>query len=511
MNKHLKPSEIARETLKRLAARQLPPTPVNYQACYNEIANLPNVAGFPEAQVRQIALALIARNPAQQKQLDLLDAAISRHSWQDMEVAVAAFAKLGAASSSNGEAVPSHTAESTPAFVSELLVKVARLIECMKPALENDDEHFTELIAGLLKTLRDPQATIQIVQAELDVFTRRLSFVAEEQSEVKLALLNLIHLIIENISKLMLEDTWLSGQISALLSAIKPPLSLRRLDDVERRIQDVMLKQAAAKEKSLEAQEEIRQMLGAFIDRLSAMTESSTAYKGKIEESARQIEHVKKVEDLAPLLKDVLSATRAMADETTKARDQLQALQATVLATEAELAQLHRELSSASALARHDPLTNALNRKGLDEALAREIANMRRKDTPLSIALLDIDNFKKLNDQFGHATGDAALIHLAAVVRACMRPMDSLARYGGEEFVILMPDTLQHEAVEAMTRLQRDLTKNFFLTGGQKVLITFSAGVVQMSAMESGEEAIQRADQAMYLAKRSGKNRVACG
>jgi diguanylate cyclase len=89
-----------------------------------------------------------------------------------------------------------------------------------------------------------------------------------------------------------------------------------------------------------------------------------------------------------------------------------------------------------------------------------------------------------------------------------MRPQDTLARYGGEEFVILLPDTTLEKGIEAMTRLQRELTKRFFLAGTEKVLITFSAGVAQLSTDEAGQDAIKRADQAMYLAKRAGKNRV---
>lgn len=161
-----------------------------------------------------------------------------------------------------------------------------------------------------------------------------------------------------------------------------------------------------------------------------------------------------------------------------------------------------------SALARHDPLTGALNRVGLEESIAKEISSVRRKDTPLCMAMLDIDNFKKLNDTLGHDTGDKALTHLATVARECMRPQDTLARYGGEEFVILLPDTPLDKGIEAMTRLQRELTKRFFMAGAEKLLITFSAGVAQLATDESGADAIKRADQAMYLAKRAGKNRV---
>jgi len=97
---------------------------------------------------------------------------------------------------------------------------------------------------------------------------------------------------------------------------------------------------------------------------------------------------------------------------------------------------------------------------------------------------------------------------LAQVTREVMRPQDLLARYGGEEFVLLLPDTNVESGVAAMTRLQRELTTRFFLQGSEKILITFSAGVAQLHDSETSMDALQRADKSMYLAKRSGKNRV---
>lgn len=506
------PSEIAREALKLLTARKLSPTPINYQECYNEIAQISNATSFPDAHLRQIALALVARNPVQQAKLNLLDAAIGRSSWKGVEEALVAFVKSGDPSLSSGGPVSAPSADTAaPLCTGEFLEKLANMIERVQPVLESDDVRFSQQAMSLLHTLRKPVTDIHSIQAELTAFNHRLTFAAEEQAEIKQELLKLLHLIIENVGKLTLDDSWLNGQIDALLDAVRPPITLRRLDDVERRIRDVMNKQAAAKERSLEAHEEMRQMLGAFITRLSEMNESSTEFQDKLEVSAKKIEQIKTIEDLAPLLQEVIGATRNMTEMTSNAREQLSALQEKVLTTEAEIAKLHLELNSASAMARHDHLTNALNRKGLDEALTREIAGMQRKGAPLTLALLDIDNFKRLNDRLGHETGDAALIHLVKVVRECIRPFDSLARLGGEEFVILMPDTPLHEAIQAMTRLQRELTKNFFLADNEKILITFSAGVAQLNAMESGMDAIKRADQAMYLAKRAGKNRVLGG
>jgi diguanylate cyclase len=340
------------------------------------------------------------------------------------------------------------------------------------------------------------------------MLTYHVRAVVEEQLEIRDSLLKLLHLLVDNISELSIDDSWLKGQVDGLLASITPPLTLRHLDEMERRMRDVLEKQGRAKARSVAAQQEMRGMLSEFIDSLAAMNQSSSAFESQIEETARQIEQVSSPEELKRLIDGVISATHAMAEESAHSREQLRSLQAKVEVTEAELIQLHQELDNASALARHDPLTDALNRKGLDEALVREISSMRRKDTPLSVSLLDIDNFKLLNDRLGHDAGDGALVHLADVTRRHIRPSDTLARYGGEEFVILMPDTALAEGVEVITRLQRELTKAIYLSGSEKVLITFSAGVAQVGADESGGDAIRRADKAMYLAKRAGKNRV---
>ena len=155
-----------------------------------------------------------------------------------------------------------------------------------------------------------------------------------------------------------------------------------------------------------------------------------------------------------------------------------------------------------------DQLTGILNRRGMDEAFDRELSSADRSQAPLCVALLDIDNFKKLNDTLGHQAGDQALIHLAQVIKESLRPSDNVARYGGEEFVILLPDTPLHEGVEAVERLQREMTKKFFLNNNDRILVTFSAGVALRKSDEDQEDVVGRADKAMYIAKTTGKNRV---
>ena len=516
------PAEIARETFRLLSVKKLAPTPENYQILYHEVAGTMVPAHFPFERLRLIAAALPAKNPGQQKQCGLLESAITHRSWDGVQnalVGYAGFGMLGAPANGNsgfgdsglGALASPTSSPANPALTPEFMEQIARLIDNALPALGTDDPRFLEQARELLGFIRQPVPDLPRTKTMLANFTHRLSFTAEDQFEIKNALLQLLHLVFTNIGELCIDDQWLRGQIDALVLASTPPLSLRRLDDVQRRLVDVIGKQSEAKARAFEAQTQMRQLLAAFVDRLSLMGESSGAYHDKIEECARQIEQVQNIEELGPVLQTALSATRSMALDTQNSRDQLQAMRAKTEQAEAEISKLHLELDRVSAQARHDPLTGALNRRGLDEAIRREIANARRKDTPLCLALLDIDNFKKLNDDLGHEAGDEALTHLANVTRESMRPQDTLARYGGEEFVIVLPDTLLELGVGTLTRLQRELTKKFFLRDNQKVLITFSAGVAQLGTDEAGTDCIKRADQAMYLAKRNGKNRVLAG
>ena len=274
------------------------------------------------------------------------------------------------------------------------------------------------------------------------------------------------------------------------------------------RLKDVIFKQTEAKGRMVEVQEQMKEMLSTFITRLSSVTETSSGYHDTMERCAEQIARASTLEDIAPVLKEVMTASRSMALDSQMAHDELTNLRERVEQKHLELEQLQQQLDRVSAQARHDPLTGTLNRKGLDEAMEREISRAQRTGFPLCVGLLDLDDFKQINDRLGHNTGDAALVHLADVVRSMLRSQDLLARYGGEEFVLLLPDTALPDGIEALQRLQRELTTRFFLQDNEKILITFSAGVAQALEGETGAELVRRADQGMYLAKRAGKNRV---
>lgn len=178
-------------------------------------------------------------------------------------------------------------------------------------------------------------------------------------------------------------------------------------------------------------------------------------------------------------------------------------------AAEIRIAELEAALATARQLASHDPLTGAINRRGLDDAYAREAARAQRTGMPLSLALLDLDDFKSLNDTHGHAVGDAALVHLVRVISRVLRPSDICCRLGGEEFVVMMPGTDQAAAARALGRLQAAVAVSPVAT--TPVVLAFSAGLVQAVEGEVLHRLLCRADQAMYEAKAAGKGRIVPG
>ena len=582
--------ELARETLRNLAAKKLPPTPDNYRALYCEIAGVPMGTSFPERELKLLHAALPRTSPEQTRFARQLEAAIAKGSWDGVGVAMTdLLAKSGgeqpqwpglirelmqqlethhagltaakkkealervltgsanaelmlsrlqglvrswgqATTGGRGEltdpvaeepsapavvAVPAQ--ERKPVAPSAWQDGIGELRELMGQLLDNslsivlrDNPELANEAAEISKTVRAAQNAEALIglSDRLKKLCYRALFVAEDQAELSTALLHLIQLIMENITELVVEDRWLAGQIKVVRDLVMQPLSLRRLDDVERRMKDVIVKQSALKKSLNEANDRLKLMLATFVDRLADFSETTSDYHSKIETCAEKISKAGDIAELTDVLDEVMRETRYVQVNAARSRDELSAMRSKVSETEQTVARLQIELSNASELVRIDALTGALNRKGLDEALEKEISRLNRQGGTLSLALLDVDNFKKLNDTLGHSAGDAALMHLSKVVKEAVRPQDMLARYGGEEFVVLLPNTPVEDAVAVMTRVQRELTREFFMNKNEKVLITFSCGVAEIKNAEGPDEALKRADAAMYMAKRAGKNRV---
>lgn len=159
----------------------------------------------------------------------------------------------------------------------------------------------------------------------------------------------------------------------------------------------------------------------------------------------------------------------------------------------------------AESMAVTDPLTNAYNRRKFSEVLDQEIKRVERYDRSFSIVLLDIDNFKKINDMHGHDVGDFVLKRVTELVRENIRDVDILSRYGGEEFVIILPETSIKGAMVVAERIRKVIESACFDKVGH---ITVSAGVSDFMQGDNSESVFKKADNALYIAKNEGRNRV---
>lgn len=216
--------------------------------------------------------------------------------------------------------------------------------------------------------------------------------------------------------------------------------------------------------------------------------------------------------DRIKLLRDQHQATQqAMVAQKLQASEMLAeanaALERTVQERTAELARARDE---AERLARTDGLTGVANRRCFEEVAAQEVARAQRYHQPLSMILFDIDLFKQINDNHGHAAGDAVIRAAASVVREAVREVDFVARVGGEEFAILLPGIHQAQAVTTAERLRELIAERVASHDALRLNFTASLGVSECRLDDPGFGALlHRADQAMYMAKQRGRNRVA--
>lgn len=179
---------------------------------------------------------------------------------------------------------------------------------------------------------------------------------------------------------------------------------------------------------------------------------------------------------------------------------------ARLAAAEARIAALEAALHEARLAASHDPLTGVLNRRGLSEAFARETSRAQRNDQALTLALIDLDAFKQINDCHGHAAGDEALRHLTRLIAATLRPTDLCARLGGDEFVLLMPDTDLAAARAAIARLQQAAQQQPLASS--RIVLRFSTGLAS-AAGKTLDAALMHADTAVYRAKSARQAKAA--
>jgi diguanylate cyclase (GGDEF)-like protein len=176
-----------------------------------------------------------------------------------------------------------------------------------------------------------------------------------------------------------------------------------------------------------------------------------------------------------------------------------------VLTLVAAMCAPHVEIARLARLAQVDPLTGALNRRGIETEVPPDGA------TRMSVAMIDVDHFKRVNDTLGHPTGDLVLQHVATAIASVLRTNDAVIRYGGEEFLVVLPEVGIHDALMVAERLRATIAAAPTAIPGGELHVTVSIGVAERQPDELRDALIARADAALYQAKAAGRDRVVSG
>ena len=407
MSELTQPSDIARETLRRLALRRIPPTPENYRQLYQQISGSVPSECFPDRSMKAVASLLPRNTPEQVKFAREFETAVVAKDWAAFKSALVnmldgratvavswaavirelmtqldsrhsgltAAAKRTAleqiVQSSDNErlygrlqgllrswsrapqaenqaaggtdVVPVESAEATvvtPATRDsksagtndQLRELVAELLEQDLAALVCDHTELSQDVVKLaaeIRACRD-DAELATISDKLKQFGHRFRWLAEDQSELRSGLLRLLQLLVDNIGELVSDDQWLRGQIDMLRELFPTPLDARRLDDVERRLKEVIHKQSLLKKDLNDAKDRIKTMLASFVDHLASFTETTGEYHSTIERCAEKISGANDISELGEAIDEVMRETRNVQQSVERSRQNMHEMKSRV-------------------------------------------------------------------------------------------------------------------------------------------------------------------------------------
>jgi diguanylate cyclase len=368
-------------------------------------------------------------------------------------------------------------------------------------------ELMAELAAAQAELRRDGMADTQRAAA-MEALCQRARRLLDHRQHLFGELGGLCRELSASLVDLAEDDSWAQGQCEAMNTTLELGLSARGVRSVSELLSNTRARQRSLREERSKARDSLKSLIHKMLAELGELGEHTDRFQSSVGRYAEVIEQADSLESLAGVVREMVEESRSVQALVQQTQQRLSSEHERASVLNERVAELEGELKRLSDEVQTDQLTQIANRRGLIAAFGIEQAKQERDASELALALLDIDNFKKLNDSLGHAAGDMALKSLAEQVSALLRPGDMMARYGGEEFVLMLPRTPLDEAQAVLTRLQRELTKALFMHEGKDVFVTFSAGVTPYRPGETLEVALDRADVALYEAKHTGKNKT---
>ncbi|MGH8797090.1 MAG: diguanylate cyclase domain-containing protein [Caldimonas sp.] len=389
----------------------------------------------------------------------------------------------------------------------------AALSHSLRQALPTQDSANRDLIERLeaqARLLAGAGATADAAQ-EMEGLCRSATRVLQHRHHLFDQLGKLTLELTASLTDLAENDSWVQGQCDAMRLKIEEGLTARGVRAVGDMLHNTRKRHGELRGERERARDALKVLINRMLSELGELGSKTGNFHESVGRYAAVIEEADTLESLTGVVRKMVEESRTVQSLVQQTQQRLQEEHTKATDLTERVSQLEGEMKRLSDEVSTDQLTQIANRRGLMMAFEVERARMERTGEPLAVGLLDIDNFKRLNDELGHVAGDEALKSLAAIVSKTLRPTDRVARYGGEEFVVLLPQTPADEGEQILTRLQRSLTGGLFMHKQKQVFVTFSAGLTLHRLDERIEDALERADQALYEAKRTGKNRTCLG
>ena len=529
---------LAKAAMRRLALDKLEPTPENYAKAWRQESGEPPataddgpaIATLIERIVRGIERGSRGWTTARKK--DSLQRVLTgsrsdaKRLQQRLTQLVASWdtdaggdAEAAATATSNDETVFSATPSETNAAALEAPVPLAwgravnalgDTVQMALPPQDNAPHEIGIALAAITDRVGAEGATPALIN-ELETLCARAAPILQHRHHLLTQLNSLCAELTASLTDLAENDSWAKGQCEAMQIKIDEGLSARGIRAVSELLRDTRARQGQLREERERARDSLKGLINRMLTELDELGSQTGNFHDSIGRYADVIEKADSLESLTGVVREMVEESRSVQSLVQQTQARLQAEHGKAQGLTQRVNELESEMQRLSNEVSTDQLTQIANRRGLLQVFDAERARLERSETTLSVGLLDIDNFKRLNDELGHGAGDEALKSLAAIVSKALRPTDHVARYGGEEFVVLLPDTPVEEGLQILARLQRSLTGGLFMHEQKQVFVTFSAGVTAYRPGERIEEALERADQGLYEAKRTGKNRTCLG
>ncbi len=308
----------------------------------------------------------------------------------------------------------------------------------------------------------------------------------------------------KNLEGLFPESPVLMGQIEIVKDLLERPRDMEKMFSAKRALAKLSSPQQIQSELG-EAKSFAKNLADAYLDQVGQTGNDAGDFIREVEAGKKAIEEAKDQAALLAASRSLLSRTSAVHEKMKENHTRLENAKISAQSAEERIRALEDELQVAGEKAKQDYLTGLLNRQGMDEQLERMFGEGWERVT---LALLDVDDFNRIMAHQGQQVGDETLKFLSDAIRESVGSKGVPARMGGEEFVIVFAGYDAAQVKEEMEKLQRLLTRKIFLSSASKQVVTFSAGVAQRVDDEPPSSTLARADEAMYTAKRNGKNRV---